>query len=100
MTPEAKYHHREVYLAAVDFDKLMKDITASAFILNPQDSNESALVSVTSEENGVIHAVYLRRIGIRRWSSESSFNAKVYGNWRNCLVEGDEVLSYQRWCIT
>ena len=99
MTPKATNHHRDVYLATVDFDKLMKDIPAPAFILNPRDSNESALVSVTSEENGIIHADYLRKIQIRRWFSESSFNAKVYGHWRNHLVEGDEVPSDQRWCI-
>ena len=99
MTPKATNHHRDVYLATVDFDKLMKDITKPAFILNPQDSNESALVSVTSEDNGIIHAVYLRKIEIRQWFSESSFNAKVYGSWRNRLVEGDQVPSDQRWRI-
>lgn len=99
MTPKATNHHRNVYLATVDFDKLMKDVTAPAFVLNPRDSNESALVSVTSEESEVIHAVYLRKIEIKRWFTEPSFNAKVYGHWRDCLVEGDEVLSDQRWCI-
>ena len=99
MTPKATNHHREIYLATVDFDKLMKDITTPAFILNPQDSNESALVSVTSEENGIIHAVYLRKIQIKQWFSESSFNAKAYRRWRNHLIDGDEILSDQRWCI-
>ena len=99
VTPKATSHHCELYLAVVDFDKLMKDITAPAFILNPQDSNESALVSVKSEENGVIHAVYLRKIQIKRWVSESSFNAKLYGHWRTLVVDGDEVPSHQRWCI-
>ena len=99
MTPKATNHHRDVYLATVDFDKLMKDIDAPAFILNPRDSNESALVSVTSEKDGIIHAVYLRQIQIRLWFSESSFNTKVYASWRNRLVDGDEVFADQRWCI-
>ncbi|KAM0801042.1 hypothetical protein BDR22DRAFT_962530 [Usnea florida] len=93
MTPKATYHHRDVYLATVDSDKLIKDINAPVFILNPRDSNESALVSVRSEKDGIIHAVYLRQIRIRLWFSESSFNTKVYGSWRNYLVDGDEVLS-------
>lgn len=66
MTPKATNHHRDVYLATVDFDKLMKDTTKPAFILNPQDSSESVLVSVTSEDNGIIHAVYLSKIEIRQ----------------------------------
>ena len=99
MTPKATNHHRDVYLATVDFDKLMKEITKPAFILNPQDSTESALVSVRSEDNGIIHAVYLRKIEIRQWFSESSFNVKVYGSWRTRLVEGDQVPSDQRWRI-
>ena len=99
MTPYATNHHREIYLATVDFDKLMRDITAPAFILNPQDPSESVLVSVTSEKNGVIHALYLRKVHIKRWDSESSFNAKVYGDWRDHVVDGPEIHSDQQWCI-
>lgn len=99
MTPKATNHHREIFLATVNFDKLMKDTSTPAFILNPQDANESALVSVTSERDGIIHATFLTKIQIKRWSSESTFNVKVYGHWRDFVVDEDEVPSDQRWWI-
>jgi len=99
MTPKATNHHREIFLATVNFDKFMKDTSTPAFILNPQDANESALVSVTSERDGIIHATFLTKIQIKRWSSESTFNAKVYGHWREFVVDEDEVPSDQRWWI-
>ena len=99
MRPETTAKPYEIYLAFIEFDKLMRDITVPAFILNPQDSLESVLVSVTSEENGIINALYLRNIEIRLWNSESSFNANTYGDWRDHIVDGDEIPSDQRWCI-
>ena len=99
ITPETGSDHRKVYVATVDFERLIKSIPAPAFIINPQDSNESALVSVVSEDGEVIHAEFLRRIQARSWSTVSAFNSKVYGGWRDGLMDVHEVSSNQRWCI-
>lgn len=111
--PDTRYHHRLAYNESIVFEQLIKETRTAAFIINPRDRYASVLVSVMSEIDGVIHATYLGRIGIRffhrlghiddkgepKWGS-SSFNAKIHEGWQDDLVDTHEVLSDQRWCIT
>ena len=99
ITSEPRYHHREVYLAVVDFIKLMKTALTPAVIINPRDASESVLVSVVSEDDEEIHAEFLRNVQARFWSDASKFNAKAYGDWRDRLIDVREVSSSQKWCI-
>ena len=98
-TPKPVYDSRLVYLNSRAFENSIKETPTPAFILNPQDANESAFVSVTLETNSIIHAVYLDSCQMKSWSSPSNYNAEVYGDWRDHLMDVREVASDQKWCI-
>ena len=99
VTPKPEYNHRLVYLTGRAFEASFKETATPAFILNPQDAAECAFVSVSSETDGIIHGVYLDRCQMKSWSSRSNYNAEVYGDWRDHLMDVREVASDQKWCI-
>ena len=78
-----------------EFDELLCNTAKPAFILNPDDTTESALVSVIREVGEVIHASFLRKVHIRKPRMESG----VHNDWRDKLIDVREVSSDQKWCI-
>lgn len=113
ISPDTRYDLRLAYKERIALGQLIKETSTAAFIINPRDRYVSVLVSVTSEIDGVIHATYLRRIGIKfcdrltkfddKGVSDyhlSGFNEKIYKGWQDRLVDTREVLSDQQWCIT
>ncbi len=80
---------------SIKLDTLLNGTPTPAFILNPDDSTESALVSVTGEEEDVLSATFLSKIYVRKPRMESG----VHDDWRNNLIDVREVSSDQSWCI-
>ena len=80
---------------SLEFDALLCNTPELAFILNPEDTTESALVSVTREEGDVIYASFLRKVYIRKPRMESG----LHNDWREKLIDVREVPSNQKWCV-
>lgn len=84
---------------AFELDKVMRKTTTPALVINPDDTTESALVSVTEEGGGVIYAVFLMKIFF--WKPPvAGLASEVHQDWRRHFIETREVLSDQRWCIS
>ena len=79
----------------IELDKFFNEVPTPGLILNPDDSAESALVSVSQEEGGIIYATFERKLYIRKPRMESG----VHGDWRDYLIDVREVPSTQKWCV-
>lgn len=59
---------------SIKLDSLLTETPTPAFVLNPQDSTESALVSVTGEEGDIIYATFVTKLYIRKPLMESGMH--------------------------
>ena len=80
----------------IQFDRIMRETPVPGLVVNPDDSTESALVSVNAEREGVIYATFLSKAYIR---PPSYFFKDSHQDWKTKFIETREVLSNQRWCI-
>ena len=78
------------------FDRLMRETPVPGLVVNPDDSTESALVSVNDEREGVIYATFLSKAFIRR---PLYFREDAHQDWKTDFIETREVSENQRWCI-
>ena len=53
---------------SLELDIVMRETATPGIVVNPRDTTESALVSVTEEREGVIYATFLTKVYIRKTS--------------------------------
>jgi hypothetical protein len=80
---------------AEDFERFFRETPTAGFVLNPHEPTESALVSVSREEGGVIYATFERRI----YMFKPKMQPGRHERWRDHVVDAREVSSEQMWCI-
>lgn len=83
------------YKAGIELDKFLSEAPKPGLILNPHDSNESALVSVYRDEGSIIYATFERIVAISKPRMES----RVHNDWRDYLMDVREAPPTQKWCI-
>ena len=82
----------------VELNKSMMEYNTPALVINPKDTTESALVSVTEEQEGAIHAMFLRKAYVRK-RRMAGLTFEIHRDWRRQLIETREVSSAQCCCI-
>ena len=85
------------------FDQRMRGASKPAIILNPRDPHESVLLSREMRERGdartgELYAAYVSRIFVRFWRIPTC-DPVAHSNWRDHLLDVQEVPSDQWWCI-
>lgn len=86
-----------------NFGKLMRETKTSGIIFYPSTlvSDDSVLIYVTSEEEGVIYGKYLSHV----YTTSSpifkdSFKEGLHKNWEKGLMRTRKLPSDQQWCIS
>lgn len=79
----------------LELAKFWNEERKPGMILNPYDASESALVSVSREEDDIIYASFEKRIYIRK----IRIGGYVHEDWRDYLIDVREVSRLQKWCV-
>lgn len=75
----------------IELDKVIRELTLPATVLNPTESTESALVSVTEERGGVIYAMFLTEVYVKK-PRLAGLVSEVRQGWKKHFIETREVL--------
>ena len=75
----------------IELDRVIKELTLPATVLNPTDSAESALVFVTEERGGVIYAIFITKVYVRK-PRLAGLGSEVRQGWQKHFIETREVL--------
>lgn len=88
---------QQIWEEDIKVHKFFNETPQHGLILNPQNGDQSALVSVTREEKGIIYATF-ERIGFAR---KPQINHKwgIHDYWKDYLINARKVPSTQKWCI-
>lgn len=98
MTQRSTRQHNE----CVTLDRWLRYTEKPAIVINPQDSFEHVLVSVTDEqEPGVIEAVWMSRIILVDYRKRRSYDIDYshHRDWKRHRIDVQEVGESQLWCI-
>lgn len=88
------------YNECVTLDRWLRYTAKTAIVINPQDSFENVLVSITDEqERGVIEAVWMSRIILRDFRRRGVYFPEAHRNWKRHIIEVQELGERQSWCI-
>lgn len=83
----------------IELDKVIKELTLPATVLNPTDSRESAFVSVTEERGGVIYAIFITKVYVRK-PRLVRLASEVRQGWKKHFIETDEILIGSATCVS
>lgn len=84
-----------LFAEGAKFDTLMRETKMPGIIINPEDSGESALVSIEREENNILYAKFLTKVFAKKPRIESS----SHRNWEPRLLRTRKLSPDQRWCV-
>ena len=88
------------YNECVTLDRWLRYTKKPAIVLNPQDTFEHVLVSITDEqEPGVIEAVWMSRIALVDYRGRKDYYPWGRRDWKRHRMELEELGEKQWWCI-